>query len=84
MFKLRRKKKVGSAVCQVWQKEEVSAVLRLKNCNKMHERVELKWKDNNKISLKGMRWEAADWTHLAQDCSQYWTVVNMVIKLRLP
>jgi hypothetical protein len=31
------------------------------------ERHERRWKDNNKIDLKEISWEAVDWIDLAQD-----------------
>jgi hypothetical protein len=43
-----------------------------------------RWKDNIRIDLREIRWEAMDWIHLAQDRDQWRALVNMVMNLRVP
>jgi hypothetical protein len=36
------------------------------------------------MNLREIGWEGVDWIHLAQDRDQWRTVVNTVMKLRVP
>jgi hypothetical protein len=43
-----------------------------------------RWEDNNKMDLKEIGIEGADWIRLAQDRVQWWNFMSTVMKLRLP
>jgi hypothetical protein len=43
-----------------------------------------RWVDNIKMDLKGIGWDGADWVDRAQDRDQWRTLVNTVLKLRVP
>jgi hypothetical protein len=47
-------------------------------------RARRRWVDNIKKDLREIRWHGMDWIYLAQDRDQWWTLVNMVINLRVP
>jgi len=36
---------------------------------------------NSKMFLKEIGWEGVDWTYLALDKEQWWTIVNQVLQL---
>jgi hypothetical protein len=38
-----------------------------------------RWEDNIKLNTKELRWEIMDWIYLAQDRTEWWAHVNMVI-----
>jgi len=40
--------------------------------------------DNIGMDLREIRWEGADWLHLAQVRDQWWAFVNMVMILWVP
>jgi hypothetical protein len=40
--------------------------------------------DNIRMDLRKIGWEGVDWLHLAQDSDQWWSLVNTVMKLRVP
>jgi hypothetical protein len=40
--------------------------------------------DNNKMDLREIEWGVMDWIYLAQDRDQWRTLVNKVMKLRVP
>jgi hypothetical protein len=44
----------------------------------------LRWDDNIGKDLGKIKFEGVDWMHLAQDRDQWWTLVNIVIKNRIP
>jgi hypothetical protein len=43
-----------------------------------------RWEVNNTIDLRETGWGGVDLIHLAQDRDQWRTLVNMVMKLRVP
>jgi len=43
-----------------------------------------RWKDNIKMYLREIGWEVVDWIYLTQGRNQWQTVLNMVMKLRVP
>jgi hypothetical protein len=43
-----------------------------------------RWEDNNKMNLKEIRIDGADWIRLAQDRFQWRGFVNTVMDLRIP
>jgi hypothetical protein len=43
-----------------------------------------RWMDNIKMDLGEIGWDGRDWIKLAQDRDQWRTLVNTVIKLRVP
>jgi hypothetical protein len=43
-----------------------------------------RWVDNIKIDLTEIRWDAMDWINLAEGRDQWKTLVNTVMKLRVP
>jgi hypothetical protein len=48
------------------------------------ERPRRKWEDNNKIDVKEIGVDGANWIRLAQDRVQWWAFVNTVMNLRVP
>jgi hypothetical protein len=42
-----------------------------------------RWKDDIRMNLWEIGWEAVDWIHLAQDRDQWRAVVNTVMNLRV-
>jgi hypothetical protein len=40
--------------------------------------------NNIRIDLREIGWKGVDWMHLAQDRNQWRTVVNSVMKYRVP
>jgi hypothetical protein len=42
------------------------------------------WKDNIKMDLQEVRCGCMDWIELAQDRDRWWTLVNEVMKFRVP
>jgi hypothetical protein len=47
-------------------------------------RTKRRWEDDIKIDLKEVGWEGVNWINLAQDMYKWRTVVNTVMKLRVP
>jgi len=43
-----------------------------------------RWEDNIKMDLQEVGCEGMDWIELAQDRDRWWTLVNVVMKLRVP
>jgi hypothetical protein len=43
-----------------------------------------RWIDNVKMDFREIGWGGMDWIHLAQDRDQWRTLVNTVMKLRVP
>ena len=43
-----------------------------------------RWKDNIKTDLQEVGCGGMDWIDLAQDREKWWTLVNAVVKLRVP
>jgi hypothetical protein len=43
-----------------------------------------RWEDNIKMELQEVRREGMDWIDLAQDRDSWWTLVSVVINLRVP
>ena len=43
-----------------------------------------RWKDNIKMNVKETLEEGVDWINLVRDKGEWWTVVNAVMKLRVP
>jgi len=43
-----------------------------------------RWEDNITMAVREMGWEDVDWIHLAQNRHQWRTLVNIVMKLRVP
>jgi len=37
------------------------------------------WNDNIQMYIEEMKWEGMDWIYLAQERSQLWALVNMVM-----
>jgi hypothetical protein len=48
------------------------------------ERTRRIWEDNIKVDRREIERNGIDWIHLAQDRDQWRTLVNMVMKLRVP
>jgi hypothetical protein len=46
-------------------------------------RPKLRWEDI-KMDFKEIRWEGADWIHLAQDRDRWRALANTVMSLRVP
>jgi hypothetical protein len=44
----------------------------------------VRWEDNIRMNPKVIGWEGVDWMLLAEDRDQWRTVVNTVMKLRVP
>jgi hypothetical protein len=42
-----------------------------------------RWVDNNRMNLREVGCEGADWMHLSQDRNQWQAVVNTVMNLRV-
>jgi hypothetical protein len=42
-----------------------------------------RWVDIIKMDLKEIGWDGMDWIHLVQDRDQWWTLVDMVMNLRI-
>jgi len=40
--------------------------------------------DNIRMDLRETRWEIVDYIHPAQGRGQWWALVNMVMKFRIP
>jgi hypothetical protein len=47
-------------------------------------RLRLRWVDNMKIYLRELGWDSMNWIDLAEDGDQWRTLVNTVMKLRVP
>jgi hypothetical protein len=43
-----------------------------------------RWMDNIEIDLREIGWDGMDWIDLAQDRDRWRTLVNTVMKLRVP
>jgi hypothetical protein len=43
-----------------------------------------RWVDNIKMDLRDTGWGGVDWIGQAQDRDWWWTLVNMVLNLRVP
>jgi hypothetical protein len=43
-----------------------------------------RWEDNNKMDLREMGTDGANWIRLAQDRVQWWAFVNTILNLRVP
>jgi hypothetical protein len=43
-----------------------------------------RWDDNIRTDLTEIEWKFVYWTHVALDRDQWWDLVNMVMKLRVP
>jgi hypothetical protein len=43
-----------------------------------------RWKDNIRMDLGEIGWEAVDWIHLVQDSDQWQAVVSTIMNLRVP
>jgi hypothetical protein len=43
-----------------------------------------RWVDNIQMDLREIGWDGVDWMDMAQDRDQWWTLVNMVLNLRIP
>jgi hypothetical protein len=43
-----------------------------------------RWVKNIKMDLREIGWDDMDWTDLAQDRGQWWTLVNTVMNLQVP
>jgi hypothetical protein len=43
-----------------------------------------RWEDNIRTDLRERGWEGVDWIHLTEDRDQWWALVKMTIKLRVP
>jgi hypothetical protein len=43
-----------------------------------------RWVDNIKMDLVEIGWGGVDWTDVAQDKEEWWTVVNAIMNLRFP
>jgi hypothetical protein len=48
------------------------------------ERPRLRWVDNIKMDLRETGWDGVDWIDLAQNRDQWRTLMNTVMKLRVP
>ena len=42
------------------------------------------WQDNIKMDLQEVECESMDWIKLAQDRDRWWTLVNVVMNIRVP
>jgi hypothetical protein len=42
------------------------------------------FQDNLKMNLQDVGWEDMDWIHLGQHRDGWWTLINAVMKLRVP
>jgi hypothetical protein len=42
-----------------------------------------RWGDNIKWILMFFEWESVEWTHLAQDRTQWWDLANTAMNLRI-
>jgi hypothetical protein len=42
-----------------------------------------RWKNNIKMDLQEMRCGSMDWIDLVQERNKWWTIVNVVMKLRV-
>ena len=42
------------------------------------------WQDNIKMDLQEVECESMDWIELAQDRDRWWTLVNVVMNIRVP
>jgi hypothetical protein len=51
---------------------------------RMFGRPRRRWEDNIKTDLRKTGWEDMDWKHLAQDRTQWRTIVNTAMYLRIP
>jgi hypothetical protein len=47
-------------------------------------RPERRWEDNIKMDLRKIGWGIMDWIHPAQNWNWWWSLVNMVMNLRVP
>jgi hypothetical protein len=43
-----------------------------------------RWEGNIRMDLGEKLWEGVDWTHLAQERDQWWTLGNIVMNLQIP
>jgi hypothetical protein len=43
-----------------------------------------RWLDNIKMDFREIGWDCMDWIDLVQDRDQWTTLVNRVVKLRIP
>jgi hypothetical protein len=43
-----------------------------------------RWEDNIRTDFREMEWKYVDWIHTAQGRSQWWAVMNTVMKFRYP
>ena len=43
-----------------------------------------RWEDNIKIDLREVECEYMDWIELAQDRDRWWSLVDVVMNLRVP
>jgi hypothetical protein len=48
------------------------------------ERPRRRWVDNIKVDVREIGWDGMDWIDLAQNRYQWRTLVNTVMKLRIP
>jgi hypothetical protein len=47
-------------------------------------RTRRRWVDNIKMDLREIGWDGMNWMDMAQDRDQWRTLVNTVLKLRVP
>jgi hypothetical protein len=43
-----------------------------------------RWEDNIKMDVQEVGWEGVDWIDMAEERDRWWTVVNVVMNLRVP
>jgi ribosome biogenesis protein Nip4 len=48
------------------------------------ERPELRWEDNIRTDLREIGWKDVDWMQMVQDRDKWRSLVNTVMKLRIP
>jgi hypothetical protein len=58
--------------------------VRKKEAKRLLGRPRRRWVDNIRMDLGEIGWDGVDWVDLAQDRDQWRTLVNAVMKLRVP
>jgi hypothetical protein len=64
--------------------EKYTILVRKAEGKRPHGRPRSRWEDNFRMNLTETEWEDLDWMHMAQDTNQWRSLVNMVMKLRVP
>jgi hypothetical protein len=83
VIKSRRMRWTGYVVRNGNTRNAYNILVRKHEEKKLHGKPRHRWEDHIRIGLSEIGSKGVEWMHLAQECDQWWAVVNTVMNLRV-